>query len=290
MKFFLTNHAIERIKERFPIFCQEFNELTSWNIKDGLNNLYPIFKKIMEGCQENKSFLNNTMYMVKLYEKYGFDLEYKMMEVKNEAIVFVLAKKRSEKIFRIVTVVPNEFVPKVVNKKFSDRKRKEKIIEEKVLSFHEKYADYIKNFVESETSKEEIKENESSFEDIVRCALKDGQEKLIDENNYCIRHGDSIFKFNIVGDDIINIKKYYLFDEEAEKCLDLDMKKQIFNDYLDQNKNVKKIVNFSNRISIFEFLYKNNIYHIVFLKTKHDLKNKVRAFNKELMFLEKLDN
>lgn len=148
MKFFLTNHAVERIRERFPVFCQDFPTLKNWTHSQGLDVLYSIFKKILKDCEENNSFLNNTNYMIHLYEKYGYDTEYKMLEIKNEAIVFVLAKKRSEKTFRIVTIVPDRFVPNVANKKFSDKKKKEEIQQERVLKMHEIYADSIKTFVD----------------------------------------------------------------------------------------------------------------------------------------------
>ncbi len=286
MKFFLTNHAVDRIKERFPMFCQEFSELKDWNIKDGLNNLYPIFTKIMEGCQENNSFLNNTLYMVRLYEKYGFDLEYKMMELKNESIVFVLAKKRSEKTFRIVTIVPNQFVPKVANKKFSDKKKKEEIIREKVLRVHDMYAESIKNFVQKKVV-QKVDETFFDSEEAIKIAIANNQHKKINEEEFCSRYEDDIFTFKLIGDKIKDINKYHLFDKRNEPGLKI--KKQFFNDFLDQKENIKLIIKFSNRVSVFEFTHTEKIYHIVFLKNKNDLQDKVKPFNKKLMFLENLE-
>jgi hypothetical protein len=125
MKYFITYHAIDRLKERFQSFYNKHEELKSWNKTDGFNKIKCLFDEWIFKSEENKSHLNNSVYMIKLYDKYGYDTEYKFLEYLQENIVFVLAKNRSENHFRLVTLMPTEFRPSIKNTKYNDKIKKE---------------------------------------------------------------------------------------------------------------------------------------------------------------------
>jgi hypothetical protein len=79
--FMITDHAITRLKERFPLIAKQLQEIT-----------VPAFRKkfgydLLANTKENRSFKNNSSFMSYLGEKYGFDKKYSFFV--NEDIVFV---------------------------------------------------------------------------------------------------------------------------------------------------------------------------------------------------------
>lgn len=124
MRYFITYHAIERLKERFAVFYNKQPELKLWSKEKGTSCVKPLFDKWVSKSEENRSYLNNTMYMLKLYEKYGYESEYKFLEYKEENILFIFTKNRSENHYRLVTLMPTEFRPSVKNIKYNNKEKK----------------------------------------------------------------------------------------------------------------------------------------------------------------------
>lgn len=128
IKYNITYHAIERLQQRFGAFCSEIPLLKNWKREQGLGQLKPLFNDMFNFTEENKSYLNNSAYMIDLYEKYGYDTEYCFLELKEKNILFILAKARSAKEYMLVTLMPMDYRPGVKNIKYSGK-------EEKKLSF-----------------------------------------------------------------------------------------------------------------------------------------------------------
>lgn len=125
MKYFITYHAIERLKERFSVFYNQQPELKNWKKEHGLGVVKSLFDIWVEKAEENRSYLNNTVYMLKLYEKYGYDTEYCFKEFKQENILFVFIKARSENHYKLVTLMPTEYRPTIKNIKYNHKQTKE---------------------------------------------------------------------------------------------------------------------------------------------------------------------
>lgn len=281
-KVFLTYHAVERIQERFPLFCDNFTVLKNWKKKASLDDLYPIFNELLAKSKENNSFLNNTTYMIHLYETYGYDVEYKMMEIPNEAIVLVLAKKRSENHFRIVTIVPDRFIPKSISTKYSDKKKKSEIKIQKVLDFHYDYEDSIKTFIQQENLEfDDIK----SEDEMLSILIENGQHKKINDELNFVKMKDSLYTFSM-GLDIKNVNKYDLFSKQQ---VDINFKKNFLNDYLNGSEKIKEFFKISNKCIVFKY-QKNTEHLVVFMKSNRDIENKVKLFNKELLPILNLEN
>lgn len=136
MKYFLTYHAIERLKERFPILYTKNPELKAWKKDDGVNAVKKIFDKLIEQAEENRSYINNTTYMLKLYDKYGYDVEYCFKEYKEENILFIFTKNRSEVNYKLVTLMPTEYRPTVKNLKYNEKQTKEDKHNKLVMDFY----------------------------------------------------------------------------------------------------------------------------------------------------------
>ncbi len=94
---------MDRLKERFSTFYNNNEILCNWKKEFGTNCLNKYFSNLLKNLNVNKSYLNNTNYMINLYEKYGYDLEYQFIEYEAENILFILSKKRNEKVFKVVT-------------------------------------------------------------------------------------------------------------------------------------------------------------------------------------------
>ncbi len=123
MQAFITIHAMERLQERFPQYCNKYDFIKTWRKGDSLESLKPFFNETIKTSKTNNSFVNNSRYMVHLYETYGYELEYKFMELQSERILFVLSKKRSEKSYRIVTVMIDKFGNLSNHKKYTKSKK-----------------------------------------------------------------------------------------------------------------------------------------------------------------------
>ncbi len=281
VNFVLTKHAIKRLQERFPHLCKDFNSSPKTN-KNDLIAFFPLFEKLIFEAKENNSFLNNTNFMFKLYEKHGFDSDYKLLELKNESLVFVMAKNRSDKIFRVITVMPNGYVPTVAHQKFSEKKKKEEIFKEKVLQAYDNYSDSIERFLAPEVV-QKVNKKLVGCEDTIQMLIDNDQHKQINEDQYFVRNKDDILFFSLRRKIITNIEKYTLVDKQKEPKM--KVKNQFFADLLDKKENVKLIMKFSNSLALFEFFYGEEKYNIVYFKDKNNITDKVKRLNKELEFL-----
>lgn len=125
IKFNITYHAVERLQQRFGVFCSKIPLLKNWKREQGLSQLKPLFNHLLDLSDENKSYLNNSGYMLTLYEKYGYDNEYCFLEFKEENILFLLTKPRSSKDYLLVTLMPTEYRPSVKNIKYSGKSERE---------------------------------------------------------------------------------------------------------------------------------------------------------------------
>lgn len=145
MKYFLTYHAVERFQERFGTLCAKIPQLKVWSREQGLNHVKPLFDKMIESCTENRSYINNTAYMVQLYEKYGYDEDYCFLEMLEADILFLLVKNRSQKIYKLVTIMPSEYRPGVKNIKFNQTLKKEDKFNKFVLDWYENISAKLEN-------------------------------------------------------------------------------------------------------------------------------------------------
>ena len=90
-KIFFTWHAIERFKQRFSKECKNIrsDDFTDSEVRRKMYDL-------VYESKPDRSFLNNSIYMIKLYEKYGYDLDFAFL--RHENIIFVVKKERGNKI------------------------------------------------------------------------------------------------------------------------------------------------------------------------------------------------
>jgi hypothetical protein len=124
-KYFITYHAVERLQERYGAFCSKIPEFKNWKKEHGTAHLKPLFDKMLENAEENRSYINNTNYMIKLYDRYGYDSEYCFLELAQADMLFVLTKARSEKNYRLVTLMPIDYRPSSKSIKYNDKLTKE---------------------------------------------------------------------------------------------------------------------------------------------------------------------
>lgn len=172
MKYFITYHAIERLKERFAVFYNKQPELKNWTKEKGTNCIKALFDKLVEQTDENRSYLNNSMYMLNLYEKYGYDTEYCFKELRSENILFVFTKSRSEKHYKLVTLMPTDYRPSVKNIKYNDKQKKK-----------DKHDKFIMDWYESLDSKnKETVKQMDSFDIECSTDIKESLIKLVLEN------------------------------------------------------------------------------------------------------------
>lgn len=280
MNFVLTKHAIQRLQERFPHLCKDFNSSPKTN-KNELIAFFPLFEKLIFEAKENNSFLNNTNFMFKLYEKHGFDSDYKLLELKNESLVFVMAKNRSDKIFRVITVMPNGYVPTVSHQKFSEKKKKEDLYKEKVLRAYESYSDSIERFLAPENL-QKVNKKIVDHTDLVQMLVDNEQHKQLNEDKYFARNKDDVFVFGIRRRIVTGVKKYPLVDKQHEPKM--KVKNHFFADLLEEKDTVKLLLNLSSRVALFEFSYGEETYNVVYFKDKNNITEKVKRLNKDLMF------
>lgn len=93
--FFLTTHAIQRLHERCSEFAKEANL-----IKDQFLRKKTTYD-FLYGATEDKRFLNNSIFMTMLGEKYGFENRYTMF-IRDDNIFVGITNKRGS---FIVTVM-----------------------------------------------------------------------------------------------------------------------------------------------------------------------------------------
>jgi hypothetical protein len=137
LEFYITFHAVERLQERFPLFCKQFPELCSWKRPNNPNNLLTLFKNFIAESTENKSYLNNSANMIKMYEKYGYDNDYSFLEHNKEGILFILSKKRKENTYALLTVMPSSFRNLSKSKSYNKIESKKEKTKKEMLQWFE---------------------------------------------------------------------------------------------------------------------------------------------------------
>ena len=139
MDYYITKHAVDRLKERFPNITKKFPELKTWSIQDGTNVIKPFFNELIQESKEDKSHLNNTMYMLKLQDKYGIDTQYKFLINEKENILLTFKKDISQTTYALITIMPTEFKPTTKNTKYNNTATKKEKRESEFLSLYDKY-------------------------------------------------------------------------------------------------------------------------------------------------------
>ena len=91
----MSNHAITRLNERNREFSQMISKIEDKGLK--LKATYDFLKN----STEEKSFLNNSKFMIKIHEKYGYDKSYTFFANGNSLFVGVIEQSRNV----IVTVL-----------------------------------------------------------------------------------------------------------------------------------------------------------------------------------------
>lgn len=122
----VTKHAVERIVERFPAIAKDYPALSKPFNEDGSLKYKTIsgIRNLLLNSNENNSFLNNSMFMMKMYEKHGYDTDFKFQVNPSYGMVFVLIKEANKKRFIMVTVLKDaNFLAN--NIKYNDKKSKE---------------------------------------------------------------------------------------------------------------------------------------------------------------------
>jgi len=118
-EFTLTNHAIVRLRER----CETFSKLVD-SIASGSLKLKATYDYVAQATEE-KSFLNNSIFVNKLGEKYGFDQRYSLF-VRNDMVFVGVSGERGN---AIVTVLKKSehYVPHIREsvKKFDKSPKKQ---------------------------------------------------------------------------------------------------------------------------------------------------------------------
>ena len=109
-KIHFTRHAIERFRERFHADCKNKPD---WKVRRDMYDLV---------CESrpDRSFLNNTKYMIRLYEKYGYNLDFDFM--RNENMIFVIKKDRGDRKIVLTCYPPDN---RVFSKRIKFKKKKE---------------------------------------------------------------------------------------------------------------------------------------------------------------------
>jgi len=159
LNYKLTFHAVERLQERFPQFCNNIIEIKTWERNQGFAPIKYIFNQIFEDCQENKSYLNNTENMLKLYENYGFNSDYVFLELKKENILFLLTKNRNEDVYNLVTIMPNSFRPLVQNVKYKAKPGNNELSNYEEIELEQHQPSYIDNIIMKEKLIELVENN-----------------------------------------------------------------------------------------------------------------------------------
>lgn len=140
MDYYITKHAVDRLKERFPSIIKKFTELKTWTIQDGTSVIKPFFDELIKESKEDKSHLNNTMYMLKLQDKYGIDTQYKFLINEKENLLLTFKKDISQTTYALITIMPTDFKPTSKNIKYNNTSTKKEKRESELLSLYDKYA------------------------------------------------------------------------------------------------------------------------------------------------------
>jgi hypothetical protein len=125
--FNLTIHAAQRLQERFPqiLVNYGYDYLLSWTREEPLQGFRGVFYKLCEESVENKSLINDQIYMAKYYDLYGYDSQFCFLEHQKHDVLLVLCKRNARtNRFNLVTVMPGDF--KLAKKRVLPFKRSHK--------------------------------------------------------------------------------------------------------------------------------------------------------------------
>jgi len=114
LKFIYTNHVLDRLKERF-------NLKWNWDYKP---EVYRNIDEIMAETNLDKSYLNNTKFMINLQDLHGFDSQYEFRTHTEMDIVFVMIIEKGKRIVK--TCYPlsgSAFITRKTFQKQKDLKR-----------------------------------------------------------------------------------------------------------------------------------------------------------------------
>ena len=88
--YIYTHHVIDRLKERF-----DFN--WEWD------NRYEVYKQldmILNDSKEDRSYLNNTKFLLYLRDLYGYDEQYEFIANAEYNLLFVVIRERGKKVVK----------------------------------------------------------------------------------------------------------------------------------------------------------------------------------------------
>lgn len=110
-KIFMTNHAIDRIFERFPRLVEEkklHRNAINMHFQHKSRIWTDLFVPMLESSTENRSYLNNTRIMMGFYERYGYDSIFRFFDNVEMRARFVMRQSNDDS-WVIVTVIEMEY-------------------------------------------------------------------------------------------------------------------------------------------------------------------------------------
>lgn len=114
-EFTITKHATDRLRERNPNFAKEVDWIPSAALKKKATYDF------LHSAKEEKSFLNNSVFMTMLGEKYGFENRYSLFVRENYVFVGISNENGN---FIVTTLLRDQHVvPHVRNSTVKFRKR-----------------------------------------------------------------------------------------------------------------------------------------------------------------------
>lgn len=110
-KIRLTYHVIERFFERFPKVVSEHKLVNDVDMSNpSRSNVWKLgFVPMLEKATENRTFLNNSAMMVKMYERYGYDTKLKFLDNVEARARFVLREAKDGDKWVLVTIMDMEY-------------------------------------------------------------------------------------------------------------------------------------------------------------------------------------
>ena len=305
---FVTNHVMDRLKERFSTFYNNNEILCNWKKELGTNCLNKYFSNLLKNLNVNKSYLNNTTYMIHLYEKYGYDLEYQFIEYEAENILFILSKKRNEKVFKVVTCYHLNGGHLTKTKKYKVKEKIKNISQKEEIHFLNKdknitlelkiktliqdgkfeIADVLKDikkvsvdgsvyFCTYQKNKIIINDEKSGFFNPINESLRNNK-ILLNDNKYMGFHDNKKYEFLLNnGNEIFILKEEELFNKTLTAKCSKEEKEKI--NQLYEVGNFKLIEKFSKNKKIISCMLQEKEY-IVFVN--NSLKNLEKFCIKEI--------
>lgn len=120
-KIFVTNHAIERFFER--INSDKFKkEDLSINIKMKRREIENQIRNLVLSGSPDRSFLNDKIFLGKMYDKYGYDNKIDFIYSAECNLVFLLLIERNN-VCKVITTLSKKMA-KIKNLKFSHIQKK----------------------------------------------------------------------------------------------------------------------------------------------------------------------